>query len=138
MDTRVPSGSWSVNVLSTRSARVTAVVTTLLLERDQDPPQARSEQRREMAVLGRLDETDPEALLLGDLGKAVEQDRLAGTPQADHGRLFPGRPATARRNATPKRLIRSSRPVSAGGGVPAPGRYGLRQLIHRFNGVYLD
>jgi len=31
MDTRVPSGSWRVKVFSTRSARVTAVDTTLVL-----------------------------------------------------------------------------------------------------------
>ena len=40
--------------------------------------------------------------------------------------LLPGRPIVARCNAMSAGVRISSRPASSGGGVPAPGAYGLR------------
>jgi len=37
-----------------------------------------------MTMLGSLDETDPKALLFGDLGKPIEEHGLAGAAEPDH------------------------------------------------------
>ena len=82
-------------------------------------------------MLGRLDQADPKALLLGDLGEAIEEDRLAGAAEPDQEQALarPARDRSAEGNAeTVDELVAAGegRGRRAGAG---PVRIG--ELIHR-------
>ena len=91
-----------------------------------------------MAVLGRLDQPNPEPLLLGDLGEPVQQDGLAGSAQPDHQEALARPPRGCPAEGDSESVDELVPAGQSGRGSTGTWTERIGELIHGFNESYAN
>ncbi len=88
-----------------------------------------------MPVFRCLDQSDPEPLLLGDLGEPIQEHRLAGSAESDHQQALPGPSGDSATKGDAEAVDEVVAPGQRGRGSAGAGAVRVGQLIHEFNAV---
>lgn len=84
-------------------------------------------------MLGGLDQADAKALLLGDLGKTIEEDCLAGAAEPDHQDALARPPGDGSAEGYAEAVDEIVATGQGRGRRASAGAIRIGQLVHRFN-----